>query len=381
MRAVLGLVMLCWSTLLGLPGCESRPKPDTSELEPDPRATPLPLPLEPPPRAAPSAALAIERSLQEKALRLAPTSGHVPRLVLGKGVVGQLTADSVRVFSTRDASLLVEAPLEAPRAVLTLADGALLAIGARAMLRLEAGHKPAAFPKPMLLPGAEVFADAVQADRIWIFEGRRAPPRLAGYRLASGTQLVLLPEQEIDLESPSGGAVGTTREGVWLYFTPGRVERFGPGGARLKGFATPELEGQFLLLPTRRLDQQYLLNEAGQLTRALVTPLFRKLSRHELGLAPFAAAMADEGRLLAVIALAGEGPRFELRLFDEALALRGRALLPSEPATGRDDWVQVVTRNLQLAGAAREPLVAVGGPERVQIFDDQGKAVLSIPSR
>jgi hypothetical protein len=325
--------------------------------------------------------LATERSLQATRLRLPPTPGHVPRLVLGKGVVGQLTEDSLRVYSTRDASLLSSAPLEAPRAVLALADGSLLAIGARAMLRVEPGHKPVSLSKPVFLPGADVFADAVQADRMWIFDGRRAPPRLASYRLEKGGPLVQLPEQELELESPSGGVLGTTREGVWQYFSSGRIERFGPGGARLKTLTTPDLDQNLIVLPTRRLDQQYLLSESGKLTRALVTPHFRKLSEHELGLVPFAAAVADEGRLLAVITVVSEGPTFELRLFDDKLVQRCRVLLPAEPPTGRDDWVQVVTRNLRLAGAAREPLVTVGGPDRVLIFDGQCKNVLSIPSR
>jgi hypothetical protein len=105
------------------------------------------------------------------------------------------------------------------------------------------------------------------------------------------------------------------------------------------------------------------------------------LSQHDLALAPFAAAVADEGRLLAIIAVVGEGPTFELRLFDEALSEQGRALLPAEPPTGRDDWVQVVTRNLHLSAAPRERLLAVGGPDRVLIFDARAKQVLSIPSR
>jgi hypothetical protein len=386
MRARLGLVTLYLALAPGLAACESRGKALGGESTAPPsapaRAAALSAQLEPPlPTPVASAALAVARSLQATALRLAPAVGHVPRLVFGKGVLGQLTEDGLRVYSTRDASLVASAPLETPRAVLALADGALLAIGASAMLRVELGHRPVSLPKPVFLPGAEVFADAVQPDRIWIFEGRRAPPRFAGYRLAKGAQVVLLPEQEIALESAAGGVVGTTREGVWLYFTAGRIERFGPGGARLRSLKTPELAVPFLSLPTRRLDQQHFLDEHGLLTRALVTPHFRKLSQHDLGLAPFAAAVADEGRLLAIVAVVGEGPTFELRLFDEALSEQGRAPLLTEPPTGRDDWVQVVTRNLHLAAAPRERLLAVGGPDRVLIFDAQAKQVLSIPSR
>lgn len=338
------------------------------------------------PRPAPSvsdAALTVERSIQASKLRLPTRREHVPRLSFGDGVLGQLTANALRVYSTSDASLVVEAPLEAPRAVVTLADGALLALGSSAMLRIE-GKKVTRLPRPVFLPGAELYADAVQRDRIWIFEGRRPAgqrPKLSSFRLQPGVQMLLLAEQEIELESPSGGVFGTTREGVWLYFGAERLERFGPGGARLKGFGLPELLRPFLPLPTRRLDQAYLLGDDGQLTRALVTPHFRKLAQVELGLAPFAADVGDEGRLLAVVAVTGEGPSFELRSFDEQLQPSGRAALAADAPNGRDDWVQVVTRNLELACEPRGTRIAVGGPDRVVLFDARAQQILSIASR
>lgn len=385
MRRLLGLLTSYAVVALGTPGCERRPEQDRGEPAPARSAAPALSTLRPwQPRPIASEVVAVERALQARALRLALISAQEPRLVFGKGVLGRLGKNSLLVHALRDASLVVEAPLDGPRAVVALADGSLLAIGASAMLRVEPGKKPVSLPKPVLLPGVELYADAVQADRIWTFEGRRARPLLASYRLATAAQTqhtLLLPEQAIELEAPSGGVFGTTREGVWLYFAAGKVERFGPGGARLSRLVAPEVATPFLILPTRRLDQSYLLKEDGRLTRALVSPLFRKLSELDLGLVPFAAGVADEGRLLAVVAVVGEGPRFELRLFDEALVPRGRAPLPADSPTGRDDWVQVVTRNLQLACAAREPLVAVGGPDRVLIFDAQGAQVLSIPSQ
>jgi hypothetical protein len=245
------------------------------------------------------------------------------------------------------------------------------------------GKKVTPLPKPVFLPGSDVFADAVQPDRIWIAQGRAlgAAPSLSGYRLAPGDENVMLPELVLPIEAPSGGSFGVTREGVWLYFGAERIERVGPGGARLAGLTWPGSTPPLLALPARRLDQEYLLQDDGHLTRALVTPHFRKLSQSDLGLRPFAACMADGARLLAVIALVGEGPRFELRLFDEKLGAAGQAALATQAPTGRDDWLQVVTRNLELACAPHDALVAVGGPDSAQIFDGRAAVVLSIPSR
>jgi hypothetical protein len=368
--------------------CDARPSADAPPPLPSPQGsaraaaalsslTPRPV------RSVSDAVRAVERSIQASKLRLPPRREHVPRLSLGKGILGQLTANALRVYSTSDASLVLEAPLEGPRAVVTLADGALLALGTSKMLRVE-GKKVTQLPRPLFLPGAELYADAVQLDRIWIFEGRQAAgrgPKLSSFRLQPGVQKLLLAEQEIELESPSGGVFGTTREGVWLYFGAERLERFGPGGARLKGFGLPELPRPFLLLPARRLDQSYLLGEDGQLTRALVSPHFRKLSQVELGLVPFAVDVGDEGRVLAVVAVSGQGPSFELRTFDEQLKPSGRAALVADEPTGREDWVQVVTRNLELACESRGAHIAVGGPDRVVIFDARAQQILSIPSR
>lgn len=389
MRLPTAVVLRCALAGPALVSCDARSVAGDAPPVPAPLASSRAVPPAsrlPPPRPVASrsdAALAVQRSVQARSLRLPPRREHVPRLAFGKGVLGQLTASALRVYSTSDASLVLEAPLESPRALVTLADGALLALGSSALLRVEGKHVKS-LPRPVFLPGAELYADAVQLDRVWIFEGRRFAgqrPKLSSFRLVPGEQRLLLPEQELEMETPSGGAFGTTREGVWLYFGAQRLERFGPGGAKLKGFGLPELARPFMVLPTRRLDQSLLLGDDGQLSRALVTPLFRKLSQVDLGLVPFAAEVGDEGRLLAVVAVSGEGPSFELRLFDEQLQASGRAALTAEQPTGGDDWVQVVTRNLQLACEPRGARVVVGGPDRAVIFDAAAKQILSIPSR
>jgi hypothetical protein len=65
---------------------------------------------------------------------------------------------------------------------------------------------------------------------------------------------------------------------------------------------------------------------------------------------------------------------------DQDLAPRGRAALSADEPTTGDDWVKVMTENLQVVVAPRASLVAVGGPTRVSIFDASAKPVFSIPS-
>jgi hypothetical protein len=376
--------------------CRAQSGSDSDPFESAPRVTSAQLPRSP--SRAPSAAsvasvasvasalpadaaLEVQRDLQAR-LRPAPRRDNAPRLAFARGVVAQLTSDAVRVYSALDGSLVLAASLDLPRAVVALADGALLGVGGRAMVRID-GKKVTSLSKPVFLPGADLFADAIAPDRIWIARGRlsSAPPSLSSYVLAPGSDGVMLPEQVLDLDAPSGGSFGLTREGVWLYFTGERIDRFAPAGARLGRLAAPGLKGSFFALPTRRLDQEYLLDDDGHLTRALVTPLFRRLSEAELGVAPLAACVANGARVLAVLALVGVGPRFELRLFDEKLLPMGSVPLSAPGPTGREDWVQVVTRNLELACDPHQDRIAVGGPDQVQILDGRGQLTLSIPSR
>jgi hypothetical protein len=251
------------------------------------------------------------------------------------------------------------------------------------VLRWELGKRNGALlPKPVLLPGAELFADAQLLDRFWVFEPQGTPPALSSYRLTTGAKDVslLLPEQVIELASPRSGVFGATREGVWLYLTPGRAERFGPGGTKLAPLALGRTGLPTWALPARRLDQSLWLDAAGPLTRVLVSPTFKVLATQQLVGAAYSAAAGDEGQLLAVVEVTGEGPRFELELFDAQLARLARVVLPGEAPTGNEDWVRVVTQNQEVTVASRRPRVAVGGPDRFRIFDGAGHVIFSIPS-
>jgi hypothetical protein len=373
------------------PAC--REGPSSSELAPSPvRAASAPAPLASlePLKIRPISSAAIEaaRQVQARRLPLVPSRAREPRLAFGRGVFGQLTDVELRVFDTRDFKLRASRPVEGARLLVALADGGLLAVGSSQALRLDPDNgKFSSLPRPVLLPGVELRADAVAADRIWLFDAGGVSgasvraPKLSSVLLSPGAVGVLLPDREAALELGPGGVLGTTREGVWLHVVKGQAERFGPGGARLSKMSLQEQKDLLWMLPARRLDQCYLVDSGGVISRAVVSPSFKQLGSVRLSGAPWAALVGDEGRLLAAIVVAGEGPRFELELLDAELQPSGRFPLPSEAPTGAEDWMKVVTRNQDLAVAAREPRVAVGGPERVLIFDAQGKELFSIPSR
>jgi hypothetical protein len=383
--AALALLVAC------APAC--REGPSSSELAPGAGpvvSAPASLGSLEPLKVRPISSEAIEaaRQVQARRLPLVPSRAREPRLAFGRGVFGQLTDAELRVFDTRDFELRASRPLEGPRVLIALADGGLLAVGATQALRLDPDNgKFSSLPRPVLLPGVELRADAVTAERLWLFDAGGVSgatvraPKLSSFLLSSSAGGVLLPDREASLELGPGGVLGATREGVWLHVVKGQAERLGPGGARLSKMSLPEQKDLLWMLPARRLDQCYLVDSAGVVSRAVVSPSFKQLGSVRLSGAPWAAMAGDEGRLLAAIVVAGVGPRFELELLDAELEPSGRFSLPSEAPTGAEDWMKVVTRNQDLAVAPREPRVAVGGPERVLIFDAQGKQLFSIPSR
>jgi hypothetical protein len=372
--------------LLSLAACKAQP---------DPGPMPVPVPsaldlLSPRPSAAPlsSAVVAVEKAVQAKKLPPPPRRMHAPSIAFGKGVLGQLTPDALRVFDAVDFRLLATEPLESPRALLAMADGSLLAIGARGMLHWQQERKHAkSFPRPVLLPGVHLYADAQRGDHFWVVDvagkagDSRGPGLLHGYSLEPTEAPLLLPEQSIELTSPRGGVFGLTREGTWLYATAGHGERFSPGGLRLPGLSLGDSALPTWLLPTRRLDQSLWLQETGEVSRALVSPTYKRLAGTQLQGRVVDADTGDDGQLLAVVVVTGDGPRFELFLLNHQLAQLARLTLPSDEPTGDDDWVRVVTENQNVAVAAHERRVAVGGPSRVAIFDGEGKLLFSIPSQ
>ncbi len=370
------LCVLCLLLGFVISSCRSKPAPPR-------RGSPPPAPSASAKELRPHAVAEVERQLRASQLRLPPRRRHAPRLVFVGAALARIRDDVVEVLDGATLEPLDTFPLQQPRALLPMVDGSLVAVGSSGVVRWERGRRPTPpAARPLLLPGSEIYADAQQSDVLWVFEPDSAPPSLSSYRLVKGAPPgLLLPEQRILLASPRGGTFGVTREGVWIYVTSGSAERFAPGGLKLPGLSLAGASAPSWVLPSRRLDQAAWLDESGALSRALVSPSFKLLGSSRTPGAPFAAEVGDEGRLLAIVTVTGPGPRFELLSFDAELAERGRAVLRSEPPSSAEDWVRLVTRNQELAVSPREGRVAVGGPDRLALFDDRAAIVLSIPIR
>lgn len=333
-----------------------------------------------PPRA--SAGIAFEKELQATKLPVPGLRLQRPRLAFGRKRLAQLTPDTLRLLEPGDGREHASAPLEDPRALVVTADGSWVAVGGKETLRWdEQRPQPEHLPPIPLLPQTAVFADAQVPDLLWTFDATADLPTLRSFRLGPSTIGLLLPETTVALSSPGGGVFGTSREGVWLYVTAGRIERLAPSGLRLPGVSSPQIAPPTWTLPARRLDQSIWLGEDGEVSLVQVTPSFRRGARARLPANVVSAAVGDEGRLLAAVVVSQPGPRFQLVLLDAQLAELAKVELPSEAPTGASDWVKTVTANQTVVAAALDTRVAVGGPGRVAVFDAAGHQVFSIPSR
>jgi hypothetical protein len=367
-------------------GC-SRPSHSDAGPEKPPRKATSRLTEPPAPPAASSAAaqvVAVQKQVQATKLRLPARRLYRPQLAFGKGILGQLTGDGLRVLDATTFEELAHVPVDGPRAVLAAADGALLAVGADSVVRWERHEKRAMqLSRPILMPTAQVFADAREPDRLWVFEDAArgaAGAELHAYRLTSGAGALALPEQTIELGPRSEGVLGITREGVWVYLSRGHAARLAPGGAKLPGLTLDEGPLPSWALAWRRLDQSLWVDERGTITRTLLSPSFKRLDTTSVDGQIFDAATGDEGRLLALLTIVGEGPAFALELRDQDLVRRAVVPLPAEAPTGGDDWVKVVTANQNLSVSPYEGKVAVGGPSRLSVIDARGQRIFSIPS-
>ncbi|HYQ17541.1 MAG TPA: hypothetical protein VEQ58_17330, partial [Polyangiaceae bacterium] len=108
----------------------------------------VPLPSSPPPSSPPpisSEVVAFERQLQASKLRPPPHRARAAHLAFGRGVLAQLGANDWRIFELGAAGtepkLLMREPVEAPRSLLALSDGSILAVTTRRLLRWEPSWK------------------------------------------------------------------------------------------------------------------------------------------------------------------------------------------------------------------------------------------------
>lgn len=291
-------------------------------------------------------------------------------LAFGRRRLAQLTENAVVVRDTARWKEVVRLPLDSPRAVVALADGSFFACGAREAVRLLPHDTKAKRGKRLLLlPRSELFPDRAAPNALWV---RSAGTALFRYDVESSDSFA--PEEWIELEGFDRNLVGSLRDGSFVFSTAAGLSRVHGKGKAEPLLAVPP--GVLRVLPGSRPDTAWLV---GAKEASLQRIVGRKLDR--VAGVTFAATVWDAdaaGQWLGVLELEqpdGAPRSFVLEVFDTDGNRHFRAALPADES-GTPDWVSRLTRDRHLSVSSEPPLVAVGGPGRLDVFRaDKGEKI------
>ncbi|HEX3773452.1 MAG TPA: hypothetical protein VHV51_03255 [Polyangiaceae bacterium] len=385
MRGAETIRRLGWLRALGfaalIAGCEGRPRP---AHKPPPRASSSALPLGSlePPRPAPSMLLPIAEALEEvheKKAAIAPSRDETPRLAFGKGRLAQAAPQKVVFRDTKDGSVIAEAELGAVRALAAGIDGSLFALGPTNGARLEPkSTKPRTFPHVAFFRGAALFPDLEDPSHFYVYYGGDGELFQFPFEAEAGAFL------PIEDRFPLAGCLGApalTHDGAFLCATEDGVERRAPRG-RETHFKWPRgVENVVRLLPAKRLDDFFALTRQGEVVHLRLEQGMPALDRFQLPAPPFAAAANDEALAFVLVSAPADKQTRHFTLLVTGLDGRERfkVELESKPAPPGDDWLEAVIGDKNLAISGFEPLVAVGGPDAVTVWDyAQGAQVFAL---
>jgi hypothetical protein len=161
------------------------------------------------------------------------------------------------------------------------------------------------------------------------------------------------------------------RDGALVCATQTGFLRQAPRGSRAE-FSFPDgEESPVRLLPGQRLDEFFAINRVGVVSHLRLTDRLSLLGRFQLPAPTYAAAANSEALAFVLIKnqSTGQARSWSLLVTDLEGQPRFQSDLPALVPGAEDDWVAAVVEDKNLAISRFEPLVAVGGPRRVTVWD------------
>ncbi|MCA9628590.1 MAG: hypothetical protein KC766_13020 [Myxococcales bacterium] len=310
-------------------------------------------------------------------------------VISGKRVL-RVAKDEVEEFGIAPLQRVASQPLPGARYGLTLKDGAFVGLGTRELLLLpnpdtkREDDVELRTPRVSVFPGSQLFADRREERDIWVHHPFDAS--LYRYEVAPSTSVLLPMKEVVELKDFDHGAFAGLANGSFVYSVGKQLYQIYPGGKAKQLGELSDLSAKvWRILPTRRIDQVWVMDETGKAVRvnladrlrvssALSSPEHKPSDGAEVAkpLKPF--DTISSGRYIARL-LVGSGKserRWKLVVDD----LSGKRVLevdlppdPLDDGKAYDDWIQRVTRNFELAISDAPALVAVGGPNRITLWD------------
>ena len=379
MRAAPTILRLCsvgyWLALASACdlGRKPPPPPDTKGSAPQatlPSAEPA-FPSSDPGKESPAASAVAEalRVVHEHRLPISAPSGQVSRLAWGAGRLLQAAKNQVILRDAKSGNVIAQAPLDAVSALGQGSDGSLFALarsgGVRFLPRQNAGK---AFAHVTFFPGSELFPDLEDPDYFFVHLPNDAQLYQYSFEAEGGAVLPI----EAQFEIPGCQSdLSLMRDGAFVCSTGSSIVRKAPRGAKTEFKLPPGVGDPLRLLPAKRLDELYAVGHAGEvlhLRLAAGTPI---VGRFQLPAPPFAALGSGEALAFVLVSLPEPArPRhWTLLVTDLDGQPRFQTELPEQSAPAGDDWLETVVADKNLAISWTEPLVAVGGADRVRVWD------------
>lgn len=317
--------------------------------------------------------------LRATKLRLVPRDKPARGLVLTRDRLGILTDAELVVHDTNDWGEPKHLPVEGPRQLIVLLDGSLLAVGAKALYRLAPrAPSPTRHARIAVFAGSELFADRLVPTVIEAVHD--FGDTLYQYDLAEAGGTFLTLRRTVPLTDYDGRAFLALKDGSFLYTAGQQLRRFFVGGKTTNYPAPDPGRTVWRLLAASRIDQAWIAYSDGLLALCQLGPRLQIVRTIALRDMPF--DLASSARGVAIIRV--EQPPGQPRSWWlEVLDQKGKSLLnqelPADSPTSGDDWVARVTRNKEVALAPDSPLVAVGGPTWLRVWNVETGQVVAPP--
>jgi hypothetical protein len=319
--------------------------------------------------AAASAIAETLRSVHEQKLQVIPPRVPPARLAFGSGRLLQAATGKVVLRNVVDGDVMVDAALDGVSTVSRGTDGALFALGLTGGVRFErTGNAHKSFPHVIFFPGSSLFPDLAHPEFFFVSDAGQQQLYRYSFEAEGGALLPI--DAQFSLEG-CASALALLHDGAFVCRSAGGIARRAPG-ARKSEFKLPAgVEEPLRLLPAKRLDEVFSVSEAGEVVHLRLESGTPVLGRFQLSAPPFAAvANADALAFILVSPPAPGLPRhWSLLVTDFDGQARFQTDLLEKSASAGEDWMQAVVEDKNLAISEYDPLVAVGGPEQLWVWD------------
>lgn len=374
-------------------GCEDRPpvpeRPSQPELPPKLQfsdAEVVAADLDAGPSDAGAAAKELVAGLRSAKLDIAPRRVPTQKLAFGKDRLAQLTDSELVLRSTTDMRETFRLPVSQGRRVASLQDGSVLVATASEVWHVPRDTKKAQrYGRIPLFPDSLLMGDRRDKKKIWVHHG--IDPTLYPYELGDSGRLETL--DFIQLEAADQRGFALLKDGSYVYTRGANLDRFFPGGNHTS-LVLPAGADVWRVLTTHRLDQLWLARADGKLELCELGK--DKLAVQKTLALPGAFDIDTNDSVIAVLRLeaakpvaeppadAGPPPRsWRLSVLDADGKELTSIELPLEGVTTGEDWVREISKDRGVALSAAQPIVAVGGPSWLGVWNYKTGERVTLP--